>query len=222
MRGRQLGRDKRASVEAQQSRIRSAAVEALLWTAVASLIFGLIGAGEYFEDILRVARNNLHMHRASGQVVIIKIDDDSLRQYGNWPWPRRYHGALVDRLSAGGANGIFFDINFSYPSDPDNDRAFAASDQALRSGHASLALQGRPGTRDQARFPASAGIHEIRKQATLSVQYNYQSAVLRLPYAVTIRNRTVPSFAAALAKKTGPERKRISRRLFDENSNRSR
>ena len=30
----------------------------LLWTAVAGLIFGLIGAGEYFEDMLRVARNN--------------------------------------------------------------------------------------------------------------------------------------------------------------------
>ena len=28
----------------------------LLWTAVAALIFGLIGGGEYFEDAFRVAR----------------------------------------------------------------------------------------------------------------------------------------------------------------------
>ena len=61
----------------------------LLWTAVAGLIFGLIGAGEFFEDLLRVTRNNLHMHNASGQVVVIKIDDQALRAYGNWPWPRQ-------------------------------------------------------------------------------------------------------------------------------------
>ena len=50
----------------------------LLWTAVAGLIFGLIGAGEYFEDMLRVARNGFHEHDASGQVVVIKVDDQSL------------------------------------------------------------------------------------------------------------------------------------------------
>ena len=63
----------------------------LLWTAVAGLIFGLIGFGEIAEDWLRVGRNSLHPHRASGQVVIVKIDDASLKQYGNWPWPRRLH-----------------------------------------------------------------------------------------------------------------------------------
>ena len=38
----------------------------LLWTAVASLVFGLIGLGELPEDILRTARNKLHPHAASG------------------------------------------------------------------------------------------------------------------------------------------------------------
>ena len=34
----------------------------LLWTALAGLIFGLIGFGEIAEDWLRVARNSLHWH----------------------------------------------------------------------------------------------------------------------------------------------------------------
>ena len=61
----------------------------LLWTAVAGLIFGLIGFGEIAEDWLRVARNNFHKHNASGDVVILAIDDKSLHEIGNWPWPRR-------------------------------------------------------------------------------------------------------------------------------------
>ena len=44
----------------------------LLWTAVAGLIFGLIGFGEIAEDWLRVARNRLHWHEASGDVVLVK------------------------------------------------------------------------------------------------------------------------------------------------------
>ena len=57
----------------------------LLWTAVAGLIFGLIGFGEIVEDWLRVTRNSFHQHKASGQIVIIKIDDEALRRIG-WEW----------------------------------------------------------------------------------------------------------------------------------------
>ena len=53
-------------------------------------IFGLIGFGEIAEDWLRVARNSFHKHHASGDIVVVKIDDQSLREVGNWPWPRRY------------------------------------------------------------------------------------------------------------------------------------
>jgi len=54
----------------------------LLWTAVAGLIFGLIGFGEIAEDWLRVARNHFHRHDASGQIVFVKIDDASLQKIG--------------------------------------------------------------------------------------------------------------------------------------------
>src|ERR671916_2278644 len=84
----------------------------LLWTAVAGLIFGLIGFGEIAEDTLRAGRNSLHWHKASGDIVLVKIDDNSLRQVGRWPWPRRRHAEVTDRLSAAGAKRIFFDIAF--------------------------------------------------------------------------------------------------------------
>ena len=90
----------------------------LLWTALAGLIFGLIGFGEIAEDWLRVARNSFHKHNASGDIVILTIDDRSLHEVGNWPWPRRTDAHLVDRLTAAGAKRIAFDINFSFVSNP--------------------------------------------------------------------------------------------------------
>ena len=47
----------------------------LLWTAVAGLLFGLVGFGEIAEDYLRTVRNSLHQHKASGQIVLVTIDD---------------------------------------------------------------------------------------------------------------------------------------------------
>ena len=50
----------------------------LLWTAVASLLFGLIGLGEVPEDALRIARNSLHTHKASSDIVFVAVSDDAI------------------------------------------------------------------------------------------------------------------------------------------------
>jgi len=61
----------------------------LLWTAIAGLIFGLIGFGEIAEDFLRSTRNSFHKHKASSDIALVLIDDKSLHEIGNWPWSRR-------------------------------------------------------------------------------------------------------------------------------------
>lgn len=48
-------------------------------------------------------------------VHVVDIDEASLRQFGQWPWPRDRMAKLVDRLSAMGASAIAFDILFSEP-----------------------------------------------------------------------------------------------------------
>ena len=61
----------------------------LLWTAIAGLIFGLIGAGEIVEGPLRTIRNSFHWHNASGDIVLVKIDRMEMKSMGppaaNWP-----------------------------------------------------------------------------------------------------------------------------------------
>lgn len=50
---------------------------------------------------------------ASPPIVIVDIDEQSLRAVGRWPWSRRYMGDLVESLYASGAALIGFDVVFS-------------------------------------------------------------------------------------------------------------
>ncbi len=49
----------------------------------------------------------------SGQVVIVDLDEKSLREMGQWPWPRDVVADLVSNIGAGGAKAIGFDIVFA-------------------------------------------------------------------------------------------------------------
>ena len=175
----------------------------LLWTAIAGLLFGLLQIGEIADDDLRVARNNFHPHNASGQVIVVRIDDRSLREYGNWPWPRRYHAKMIDRLAALGAARVFFDINFSYADDAGNDRVLANA--IRRSGIVTLATRYKIGTLEGTNLN-SRPLPDFAKNArlaTLSFRYNYQNAVWQLPYAVQQGGDTIPSLASAIAGRPG-------------------
>src|SRR3712207_4178972 len=84
-------------------------LKVLLWAALISLLFGLASLGEIVENPARVARNALHPTKASGDIVLVAIDDDTLRKVGEWPWPRARHARLIDAVSRLGAKRIFLD-----------------------------------------------------------------------------------------------------------------
>ena len=46
---------------------------------------------------------------------IVDIDDESLAQLGQWPWPRTRIAELIDKLSASGTTVIGFDVLFAEP-----------------------------------------------------------------------------------------------------------
>src|SRR6187551_1759637 len=48
-------------------------------------------------------------------VVIVDIDEDSLKSLGQWPWPRTVVADLVTRVTQMGAAAIGFDAVFSEP-----------------------------------------------------------------------------------------------------------
>jgi diguanylate cyclase (GGDEF)-like protein len=56
---------------------------------------------------------NLQNNRVSDEVVVVAVDDASLHYLGQWPWSRRVHGQLLERLTDMGAKAVAFDILFA-------------------------------------------------------------------------------------------------------------
>ncbi len=50
--------------------------------------------------------------RPAAPVVIVDVDEESLTQFGQWPWPRNLIGELVEKIAAAGAPIIAFDVLF--------------------------------------------------------------------------------------------------------------
>jgi adenylate cyclase len=77
--------------------------------------------------------------RSDTPIVIVAIDEPSLQQLAlQWPFPRRVHAALIDRIAADGPAAIGIDILFAEPSAPDDDAALAAA--IARAGNVVLAM----------------------------------------------------------------------------------
>lgn len=94
------------------------AIIALAMTALAAAIGWLQPIDQHVQDL----RASLMQQAVPSDLVIIEIDARSLRQLEGWPWPRRYHAELLDRLREAGVAGIFYDVDFSSPSSPADDR----------------------------------------------------------------------------------------------------
>ena len=56
-------------------------------------------------------------------VVFVAIDEPSLDAISDWPFPRGFHGDLIDRLLEADARVIAFDVEFNQASEPAEDAA---------------------------------------------------------------------------------------------------
>ena len=63
-------------------------------------------------DLFQVVRPRVQTTRP---VVVVDIDEASLKELGQWPWPRTVVADLVSRLSQLGAVAIGFDVVFAEP-----------------------------------------------------------------------------------------------------------
>ena len=174
-------------------------VRLLGWAAVGCLLLILMGLSSPLEDLLRIGRNKLHRHPASGDIVLVSIDNRSVREIGRWPWPRGEHAKLIDELTAAGAKRVFFDVTFDSTSDPVEDRRLAEAIE--RAGRVTLPVRGQSGPEGIAQSSPTplAMFSRHARLGSISVRYNYQNAVWRVPYSAEVNGATVPSFAASLA-----------------------
>ncbi|HEX7822065.1 MAG TPA: CHASE2 domain-containing protein [Sphingobium sp.] len=59
------------------------------------------------------------------RILLVEIDDESLRRIGRWPWPRSRHGEALDVLGRAGALVVGYDVLFLEPTA--QDAAFGAA-----------------------------------------------------------------------------------------------
>ena len=87
----------------------------------------------------------------------INIDDELIRRYGQWPWPRQIMAKLVDNLANAHTAAISFDILFSEPERSSEGGPPSAGDAAFAKAIAGrLVVLGALATKD-ANGGASAG-----------------------------------------------------------------
>ncbi|MES2903613.1 MAG: EAL domain-containing protein [Pseudomonadota bacterium] len=171
----------------------------LWWPLALALVFGALNLGEPLEDILRNARNKAHQQPASGEIVLVEIDEKSLRQIDNWPWPRATQAKMFDAIDRMGPKKIVVDILYTGPGGTVDDAALAET--LKRSGKVTLGAQTRlgdlQGQQNQGLPIAKFASHA--DTASVAWEYNWQGAVWKLNGTVPFDGKPMPTLSASIA-----------------------
>ena len=174
------------------------------WVFVTTLLVCLLMAYINFltplEDLYRGGRNILRARPADGQVVVVGIDEKTIKALGASYYPRQYNAQVLDRLFAMGAKRAYFDEVFSTPMDEKNDKAF---EDALRR-HKGRAFVGVISAKsknfggDTSLIPL-ARFRNAGDMRALHANVNPFSLSVDLFYADNVSGRIVPSVSADVA-----------------------
>lgn len=103
----------------------------LFWQPDESIYDNLVGQWDYPAD---------------PRLAIVAIDDRSLQQLGQWPWPRSTHAQLIDRLQDAGVRRIALDLMFPEPDRKDSRQDAQLAAAIARSGNVILPVLASAGS----------------------------------------------------------------------------
>jgi adenylate cyclase len=81
----------------------------------------MILSNALYDFDMKNTMNNEYHH----DVVVVAIDDESLKELGSFPWDRKQYIPVIENLEKAGVKSIGFDIIFSESSNPESDNALA-------------------------------------------------------------------------------------------------
>lgn len=179
-----------------------ALIRLLVAAAAAVLVSfaGGLGAFDSLDRLLADARFSLLSRPASGDVVFVEIDSQSLAQVGVWPWPRQEHGEILDKLLALGASDVAFDIDFSSRSTDEGDAAFEAALERA-GGFTYLASFEQP-SGASGRLTLSTPLPRFMAQGTpvlVNVTTDSQGLVVSVPSTLETNAGIIPAMPVALS-----------------------
>ncbi len=145
--------------------------------------------------------NNLFFDRLStgaqrNDIVIIGIDDASLKKIGAWPWNRNVHANLITKLGEYNPRGVAFDVLFLEPREGD-----IVMQQVLDNATYPIVLGSK--------FETSGYIHSVYAlhnsrvtDGVVNVTPDSDSKVRSVQPFFTEKEKCIPSLAYALIPKT--------------------
>jgi len=173
--------------------------KALLLALLVGLAFGLGDIGEPLENAMQIARNKLRSHAASGEIVLVAIDDRSVSEIGSARWNGSQLAGLIQRVDAAGARRIHIDTELGTSGRPDDARNLEG---ALAGARAQILLPARfsispvSGARSDYRPPARFARHGRLVNTNLFVWWD--DAVWLHPYAAEIGGHPLASLSSVL------------------------
>ncbi len=141
-------------------------------------------------------------------IAIVAIDDKSLKRLGRWPWSRRVHAKLLDRLTHQGVRATGFDILMPEEerSDPEADLLFALAME--RNKHTVLAVAPEQGPKGRL-ISESLPIPDLAQSAAAMGHVDMELDVDGLCRSVYLRaglgSPYWPSFGLALMEVAYPD-----------------
>jgi len=165
----------------------------------------LTGMNNALQKTLNDMRFSWILRAASGNVVLVAIDSPSIEKIGVWPWPRRLHAELINKLVSAEVSDIVFDVDLSSQSDPVSDQSFV---DALKKAEGSVAL---PAFKQTLRNDENGKTIYVNRplpqfskhawSATANVAVESDGMVRRYSYGETLDGSFLPSVGALLGGK---------------------
>lgn len=114
---------------------RLSALLILVLIALAATASGVLGR---VDNLLYDLGQRIVSRPAPTDLIIVAIDERSLSKLGRWPWSRRLHASLIDKLHQDGARVIGLDLVFAEPDTADQPADAQLAEAIQRSGRVVL------------------------------------------------------------------------------------
>jgi EAL domain-containing protein (putative c-di-GMP-specific phosphodiesterase class I)/CHASE2 domain-containing sensor protein len=141
-------------------------------------------------------------HRiASGNVLVVEMDADSIAKIKRWPWSRSNYAQVVDRLRQAGAASIVFDVDLSATADAEGDRAFADA-LARANGLVALPTFGQDAGSGDRRTIDTIPLPQFRKSvalASVSIRPDADGLVRNMPLGTITAGTPRPTLSGYIA-----------------------